>query len=221
MPTCLFIDRRILIRGKTQMSAWLLFAFAASSTICLAQTGATPQPAADEPMLQRLEGTDVGSGIHYVRFMLRLRGTGETNQKTQPRFTVECQDEAGKRDMLWFVSFGGVEDPGFVPPFRPTKALPHPPHLPAENLKMTFEGYIKPKPFIRSWTLLPSGELRYRNGGLHSPNMESAQWFLRFLNSLPGLRIGYAKTSPGDPGEVFFPTRSLLDEVNKTAICSP
>jgi hypothetical protein len=86
---------------------------------------------------------------------------------------------------------------------------------------MTFEGYIKWKPFTRSWSVLPSGELRYRNPGSYSPNMESARSFLQYLYSLPGLRIGYAKSVKGNPSEVFFPTQPLLDELKKTPICGP
>ena len=103
----------------------------------------------------------------------------------QPRFTVEC---------------------------RATQVDLYPPHYPRVNLKMTFEGYIKSKPFTRSWSVLPSGQLRYRNVGVDSPNMETARWFLRFLSSLPGLRIVHAKPLQGDPGEIFFPTKPLLKQ---------
>ena len=212
---------RSLIDKKTQVLTWLLFAFVATSTMLFAQRDATIQPEAGKPILQRVEATDLESGIHYVRLLLSLRTNEDAAQTAQPRFTVECQDIKGKREMLWFVSFGGVEDPGFVPPFRATQANPYPPHYPGVNLKMTFEGYIKSNPFTRSWSLLPSGQFRYRNGGADSPNMESARWFLRFLSSLPGLRIVPAKPLKGDPGEIFFPTQPLLDELKKVPICSP
>jgi len=42
--------------------------------------------------------------------------------------------------------------------------------------------------------------------------------FQSCLNSLPGLRIRYAKAAPG-LAEEFFETRPLLDEMAKTAIC--
>jgi hypothetical protein len=212
---------RTLAKGKTPTAARLLLAFAATSTALIAQKDATLEPPSSTPLLQRAEATDLESGIHYVRLMLSLRGNEESPQRAQPRFTVECQEVNGKREMLWFVSFGGVEDPGFVPPFRATKSTLYPPSYPGVNLKMTFEGYIKSKPFTRSWSSLPSGQLRYRNGGAYSPNMESARWFMGFLNSLPGLRIVYAKPEPGDPAEIFFPTQLLLDELKKTPICSP
>jgi hypothetical protein len=215
------VKKRSLSKGKTPAAARLLLAFAATSTALFAQKDATLEPPSSKPLLQRVEATDLESGIHYVRLMLSLRGNEESPQRAQPRFTVECQEVNGKREMLWFVTFGGVEDPGFVPPFRATRSTLYPPSYPGVNLKMTFEGYIKSKPFTRSWSSLPSGQLRYRNGGANSPNMESARWFLGFLSSLPGLRIGYAKSEPGDPAEIFFPTQPLLDELKRTPICSP
>ncbi|HEY1160954.1 MAG TPA: hypothetical protein VGE83_10010 [Terracidiphilus sp.] len=51
--------------------------------------------------------------------------------------------------------------------------------------------------------------------------MESARSFLQYLNSLPGLRIGYAKPARGNPSERFFQTQPLLDELKKTPICGP
>jgi hypothetical protein len=51
--------------------------------------------------------------------------------------------------------------------------------------------------------------------------METARYFLPYLNSLPGLRIGYAKPAKDDPAEVFFQTRPLLDELKKTPVCEP
>jgi hypothetical protein len=154
-----------------------------------------------------------------VRLLLSLPTAGDSERA--PRFTVECQDLNGKHDLLWFVSFGGFEDPGFVAPFEAGKnklfAMPYP----GVDLKMTFEGYRKSKPFTRSWAALPGGEFRYRNAGSDSPNMDSPRFFLPYLNSLPGLRIVHAKPAKGDPGELFFPTKPLLDEMNKTPICSP
>jgi hypothetical protein len=95
------------------------------------------------------------------------------------------------------------------------------PRFPQVKLRMVFEGYIKSKPFVRTWSALHNGEFRYSDPGGYSSNMESARWFMGFLNSLPGLRIGYQKPEKGDPPELFFSTQPLLDEVRKTAICAP
>jgi len=183
-----------------------------------AQDAPASQPVAGSPNLLRLEGTDSSSGIHYVRLLLSLpTEPGETN--APPRFTVECTDKAGRHDMSFFISFGGVTDAAFTPPFRPTPEVHFPPSNPTVKLTMTFEGYMKWKPMTRAWELLPSGELRYRNPGLSSPNLDPPRFFLQYLNSLSGLRVWYAHPTPASPHEVFFQTRPLLNEMAKTPIC--
>jgi hypothetical protein len=182
-----------------------------------AQDAPVPQPVAVAPNLSRLEGVDASTGISYVRLLLSLpKEAGE--QKAPPRFTVECYEDKGKRNIRWLFSVGGVDDVAFVPPFRPSPGSLYPPIYPAVNLKMTFEGYIKWKPFTRSWSVLPSGELRYRNAGTDSPNMDSPAYFMHFLDSLPGIRLRYAK---GNSTEIFFQTQPLLDEMKKSALCAP
>jgi hypothetical protein len=170
--------------------------------------------------LLRLEGTDAGSGVHYVRLLLSLPKQPDATNAA-PRFTIECTENKGRREMAWFVSFGGVEDYAFTPPFHPTQTDLFPPQYPSANLRMVFEGYTKSKPFNRSWAALPSGELRYRNPGMDSPNMEKPLFFLQFLTALPGLRIGYAKPKQGDAHEILFAAQPLLDELKKTPICAP
>lgn len=209
-----------MIGWKTGVAIALLLGLAASSMSLCAQKDGSPQPAPTKPVLERKEATDPESGIHYVRLLLSLASNGDPAKTPVPRFTVQCQDIKGKHQMLWFVSFGGIEDPGFEPPFRPTKTDLFPPRYASVNLKMTFEGYMISKPFIRSWSSLPSGEYRYRNGGSDSPNMESARSFLPFLASLPGLHVIRPNPQTGNPEGVFFPTQSLLDELNKMPICS-
>jgi len=192
----------------------------AAAQMALAQSG----PAADQasaPVLKRVEANDPATGVHWVRLLLSAPGTEADPNAVPPRFTVECQERNGKRDLLWLVSFGGVDDPGFTKPFIASQDNLFPPTYPSANLKMSFEGYLKPKPFTRSWSVLPSGELRYRNPGMSSPNMESPRYFMTFLNSLPGLRIGYARAPKGHPAELFFRTQPLLDELRKSPICAP
>jgi hypothetical protein len=191
-----------------------------TSMHALAQDKPTPQLVPDASNLLRVEGVDAGSGTHYVRLMLSLpAAVGSIN--APPRFTMECTESKGKRELSWFLSFGGVEDTQFTPPFRPSDENPFPPPRPSVRLKMIFEGYTKWRPFVRVWEVLPSGALRYRNPGMQSPNMDTPRSFLQYLNPLPGLRIGYARPSAGDPHELFFETRPLLNEVQKTSICQP
>jgi hypothetical protein len=188
--------------------------------LCAAQEPSPPQPEVIAPNLSRLEGVDAGSGIHYVRLILSLPPI-ETSNQAPPRFIMECTEIKGKRDLAWFVSFGGVAGVNFTPPFRSTQAEPFPPRNPSANLRMTFEGYMKWKPYVRFWEVLPSGELRYRNPGLESSNMDGTRFFLQYLNSLPGLRIGYARPAAGNPPDLLFQTRPMLDELKKISACPP
>lgn len=181
-----------------------------------------PKPAQLSSNLARFESVDQASGIHYVRLLLSLPKAADAAQdQAPPRFSVECRDIKGAHDLEWFLSFGGVDSFQFVAPFHSTPQALYPPQYPQVKLRMVFEGYIKSKPFIRTWSALRDGEFRYSDPGAHSANMESARWFMGFLNSLPGLRIGYEKPEKGDPPELFFPTQPLLDEIKKTPICAP
>lgn len=209
------VRTRLALRFASRLAAWLLMF---SCALGMGQDSPAPQPVADAPNLLRLEGTDPGSGIHYVRLMLSLplEPGGAT---APPRFTVECTQKAGSHDISFFVSFGGVSDTAFTPPFRPTREERFPPANPTVQLTMTFEGYMKWKPLTRAWELLPSGELRYRNPATESPNLEAPRSYLPYMRSLPGLRIRYAHSSAGSPQAVFFQLRPLLDEIAKTPAC--
>jgi hypothetical protein len=182
-----------------------------------AQGNPIVQRVSGAPNLLRVEGVDAESGIHYVRLTLQLGHSGKDN--APPHFTVECTELNGKRDLSWFVAFGGVAPASFTPPFRPTPEHRQRPKHPSQKLQMDFEGYKTWRPFTRVWEVLPSGELRYRNPGMHSPNMEGPRYFLAYLSSLPSLRIGYENAGGADAAEEVFPTQPLLDELAKTPLC--
>jgi hypothetical protein len=200
-------------------TANVLAAFFIASGILSAQSAPTPGPSNSASTLERVENTDPDSGIHYVRFSISIPVVPD--QPLPPRFTMECRDNHGKRELEWFVGFGGAHDTGFIPPFHPTPAVPNPPKHPRVKLKMNYEGYIKWKPVTYVWEQMPSGEFHYLNAGMHSPNMPSARYFILNLSSLPGLRIGYEKPAQGDPLEMLFPTQPILDELKKTPTCAP
>jgi hypothetical protein len=105
---------------------------------------------ASSASLQRIEGTDAGSGAHFVRLLLSLPPSADAPSIPPPRFTVECFDNKGKHDMRWLLSFGGIPDNGFEQPFRASQTALFPPAYPSANLRMVFEGYMKSKPFTRS-----------------------------------------------------------------------
>ncbi|MGO9338819.1 MAG: hypothetical protein ACLPY1_15065 [Terracidiphilus sp.] len=215
----------------TLRQAWLLvFCLLAAIPIhaqdaAVAQPGAQPgpqpitQPLAVAPNLFRIEGVDPADG-HYIRLIL-LQTAYTPPAAFPPWLAFECVEKDAKRDLRLFVSFGGISDMSFIPAFHPTPTSPFEPNATNVNLKMNFVGYIKWKPYVESWRLVPNGELRYRNTGFSSPNMESVQFILKMLNSLPGLHIVHESHVANDPGEVFFQTQPLLDELKKTPMCNP
>lgn len=160
----------------------------------------------------RAEGVDAASGIRYVRFS--VLGPAEEDGKAPPRFTMECTESGGKRTVDLLVTFGGVGPTEFAPPVRVEKGKPKPPKNPDVKLTMDFEGW---RQMTRSWEVLPSGELRYRNPGMHSPNMESPRVFVMYLYSLPELGLGHRSGT----AEEVFATRPLLEELAKTPLCQP
>jgi hypothetical protein len=168
------------------------------------------------PKVLRVEGVDAESGIRYV--LLSVAGPATAEGKAQPRLTLACSEKHGKRELGWLVTFGGVGPTGFTPPVRTIPGKPKPRKNPDVKLTMDFEGW---KALTRIWEVLPSGELRYRNPGMHSPNMESPRVFAMYLNSLPELRIGYASGAGSDEAEEVFATRPLLEEMAKTPVCQP
>jgi hypothetical protein len=200
---------------------WLLaFAVVITSAACPAQNALSPITPYSAPALSRVEGTDANSGTHYVRLSIPSSAAG-TASDLAPRFTLECRDLKGKHNLLWFLSFGGIPIQPFAPPFKASQNDPFPPNYEKVKLRMDFEGYMRSKPVIKEWEMLPSGEFRFCNAGLNCSNMETARFYMGFLNALPTLRIAYAKTFDGKPLEQVFELRSLVDEANKTPVCTP
>lgn len=205
------------------LAAGIFFACAAS----LGQTVTTPAlaapndpPTSSAPSLSHVEGTDADLRTHYVRLSVSTPVSG-TEPEMASRFTVECRDVKGKHDLLWFLSFGGVPVQPFMPPVKPSPGHPFRPKYRKVKLKMDFEGYMRTKPYTRAWEELPSGEFRFCNAGVHCPNMETARFYMAFLNALPTLRISFTNSSDGTSPEQVFQLRSLVDEANKTPLCTP
>jgi hypothetical protein len=98
------------------------FTLWALSRICVAQDQ-RPQPSRGGASVLRQEGTDAESGTHYVRFTV-LQGLTGDGVNAPPHFTMECTEVGGKRDVNWFVGFGGVAPAGFLLAFHATPQHP-------------------------------------------------------------------------------------------------
>lgn len=193
-----------------------------SLIICARLNAQQPEPAGEN--LLRLQGTDATSGIHYLKLILLLKpldAHANAAPEALPRFTVECWEQSSKRSLHWLVRFDGSPSFDFQPPSTSTASDPNPKPNPSTDLKMRFEGYMRSPEFKRQWEKLPTGELRYRNPGLYSSNLDDPRFFLRWLTSLPNLRVGFLKPAPGHPKELVFPTQPLLDIVKKADLCQP
>jgi len=212
-------NRLRITRPATWRSAnWIVLLFLIADGALLAQDLPTPQPIPGEPNLLRLEGVEPETHVHYIRLLLSQPTTADSTT-APPRLTFECLDKEGKPDFKWYVSFGGIADYRFLGPFNPTPGVPY--HLDETDfdLKMGFEGAPLKKPYIRSWALLPTGELRFRNPGFHSPNLETLSFFMGILKYYPGLRLAYANSAKGDPSGVLFHTEPLLKELKNNPMC--
>lgn len=175
------------------------------------------------PGLFSLHGKDASSGTEYVRLLLleEANSSPEATPQGSPTFTIECTQLRNRRELHFYVNFGGVEDVAFAPPFKPTQTELFPPVYPTVAFKMTFEGYIRSKPFKRAWEQLPNGNYKYRNPGGDSFNLDGPRYFMQWLNSLPGLCVAQLKPVRGEPAEVFFQTKPLLEVVSLHPLCQP
>lgn len=201
---------------KVWRLVWLLPCFGLIGAMGIAQQPVVAAAAGGAlgGKLMRVEGVDAASGIQYVRFS--VLGPVAQEGKAPPRFTLECTESGGKRGVNFLVTFGGVGPTSFTPPVHVEKGKPKPPKNPDVKLTMDFGGW---NPMTRTWELLPSGELRYRNPGMHSPNMESPRVFVYYLSSLPELHVGYAAGQSAAARDAVFAIKPILDEMAKTPLC--
>jgi hypothetical protein len=191
-----------------------LFAFILLTAVLKANA---QQPTA----IVRTGGIDDGSGISWVH--LALEGTLVSKDAAPaiappPTLTAQCtQTKSGKQKFEMLVDFGGVQDRAFYPPWRPANDRDlYPPRLEKIIVTMEFLGYTHVKPVKRQWIALqkPDGELQYNTPSGSSSNMEEIAYYLRFLMSLPTLRL----TAPGRPATDFL-TTPLLDAIRKEPLC--
>jgi hypothetical protein len=177
------------------------------------------QEASRNGMLQAIKGRDETSGIAYVRISLLAedpREAAAASGSARPALTIECSETNARRRVDLYFDLGDA-DRAFhapVPPDPVTHFLPQNPNV---RLSLAFEGY---KPFKRIWEVMPTHEYKYRVPGLASSNLEDVSFFLRYMYSVPVLRVSYADRKVNDR-VVEFHTSRLIEEVNRTALCHP
>ena len=122
----------------------------------------------------------------------------------------------GKSYFELFASFAAVTDLAFYPPWTPTSQQDlFPPRTDKVIVTMEFLGYTHVKPVRRQWEIpvQTPGLYRYNTPGGGSQNLEEIAYYLRYLVSLPTLRL-----TLGDRSAEFL-TTPLLNEIRKEPLC--
>jgi hypothetical protein len=187
---------------------------------------ATRQPAATTlpSGIDRLAGTEPASQIKYVRLMLNgslhpaPNGLAEPATPTPPPILIaQCTLRPnGKYMFEIFASFGGAVDLGFHPPWKPSGPNDRfPPRSDKFTITMDFLGYTHVKPVRKQWEIAAESPAlcRYNPPGFGSSNLEEVSFYLKYLLSLPTLRLTL------DTRAVEFVTTPLLNEIRKEPLC--
>ena len=194
---------------KLTLILWILGLITAGSLLsCVC----AQQPISHD--LTVITGGDPDSSISYVRVILPAERAEAVSDS--PALTVECLEINSKKRMDIYLDFGGA-DRSFHPPAKPDPVTHFPPSNPSVRLKLVFEGY---KPFNRTWEVMPSGEYRYRQPGIGSPNLDGVQFFLLYMYSVPVMHVSF--TDPKASAKTAeFHTSGLMAEMRKQSLCMP
>jgi hypothetical protein len=172
--------------------------------------------------IDRLAGQDATSRIQYVRLVLSgsLRTDSSADASTPslpPTLIAQCTLRPSRKSSFeLFANFGGATDLAFYPPWIPTsKEDLFPPTTEKAIITMEFLGYTHVKPVRRQWEVpvQTPGQYRYNPPGAGSANLEEITYYLRYLASLPTLRLTLGNRSAD------FLTTSLLSEIRKEPLC--
>jgi hypothetical protein len=197
--------------------------------LCASPAVPAQQPNAQQPEkttlvsgIDRLAGQDTTSHIQYVRLVLpgTLRTPPPVDSSAPslpPTLIAQCTLRPdGKSYFELFANFGGITDVGFYPPWVPTsKEDLFPPRTEKATFTMEFLGYTRVKPVRRQWEIpvQTPGQYRYNSPGAGSANLEEITYYLRYLLSLPTLRLTL------DNRSADFLTTPLLNEIRKEPLC--
>jgi hypothetical protein len=170
--------------------------------------------------VKRISGLEANSKIHYIRLILSgSLYTPSLGDPPTPAPTLIAQctlKPNGKSSFELFANFGGATDLTFYPPWTPTSTHDLlPPRTEKVTVTMEFLGYTHVKPVRRQWEIpvQTPGQYRYNPPGGGSTNLEEITYYLRYLVSLPTLRLTL------DNRSADFLTTPLLDEIRKEPLC--
>jgi hypothetical protein len=183
-----------------------------------------PQAATLLSGVQRLAGTEPSSHIQYARLVLKgtlhaaAKGAPDPRAPDPPPILIaQCSLRPnGKYLFEMFTAFGGPADLAFYPPWKPSGPNDQfPPHTEKATITMDFLGYTHVKPFRRQWEIPVEAPslYHYNPPGSGSSNLEEVSYFLRYLMSLPALRLTL------DSRSTEFLTTPLLADIRQEPLC--
>ena len=181
---------------------------------------APPIHPAAPPPVARLAGIDEASGISYALISIDGRLISSTAAPVPPpSLTAQCtKTPSGKLRFELLADLGAIPALAFYPPWRSTaNSNLFPPTLEKTSVTMEFLGYTRVKPVKRTWEYLLQlpGEMRYAAPGLASPNVDDVTFYLRYLRSLPTLRLTVA-----GKGSAEWDTTRWQAAIHSEPLCS-
>jgi hypothetical protein len=195
-------------------------------SVCLAAKAQLPASNPSEPErttlpsgIDRLAGTEPTSHIQYARLILKGQAPkpDQADSASPPTLIAQCSLRPnGKYVFEMFTNFGGITDLAFYPPWVPVSRDDlFPPRTDKVVITMDFLGYTHVKPLHRQWEIpvQTPGQYRYNSPGIGSTNLEDINYDLRYLLSLPTLRLTLGTRS------TEFLTTPLLDAIRKEPLC--
>jgi hypothetical protein len=200
----------------------LLALLCASSAAAQQPDFQPPEKTALPTGIDRLAGKETSSHIQYVRLILlgSLRTASSATAPSlspAPMLIAQCTlRPPGKSTFELFANFGGATDLAFYPPWTPASPQDlFPPRTEKAVFTMEFLGYTHVKPVRRQWEIpvQTPGQYRYNPPGADSSNLEEITYYLRYLVSLPTLRLTL------DNRSADFLTTPLLSEIRKEPLC--
>lgn len=174
--------------------------------------------------VDRRAGTEPSSHIQYARLV--LKGTLHAAAKgapdppapdPAPMLIAQCSLRPnGKYLFELFASFGGPANLAFYPPWKSSGPNDNfPPATEKATITMDFLGYTHIKPFRRQWEIPVEAPslYHYNPPGIGSSNLEEISYFLRYLMSLPTLRLTLDNRSSE------FLTTPFLADIRNEPLC--
>ena len=168
--------------------------------------------------ITQIAGHDALTNTDYLRLILPGNLLPPSEAPRYPLLIAQCtQSSTGDFAFDLYATFAEPVDLAYFPavPALPPNKMAITPRTEKSIITMDFLGYTHVKPMRREWEVpfQTPGQYHYTAPGYHSPNLEPASFYLRYLNSLPTLRLTLGAQS------AEFHTAPLLKEIREAPLC--